>query len=590
MFKKYHCKSILLISILVVLFCFTSANAFMKGQNKYHELTETDCFRVPKIHKIFKQVLAAADTSSNRVPKLILTKDEVDPWVFCLKNGEVIISRKAIDACYQEVDQSVGDARISLLIGHELSHLAKDDFWEQSAFAFSSQETSGAMSDLFEDVMKNKELKADEYGFFYSSIAGFDVQLVLDYQGESFFQHWERYMMQDMSVPSKGDHPSADERTQRLDQKLIEFQEDLNLFYNGISLYQVGKFSSARTFLSAFKEEYPGRAVFNALGLIEYELAMEHLRKFNPQKADQFMLSTIVDTRTRAENLRKTFATRTKQSDDQAFKEHIEHAIDHFKMAKKKDPFYVPARINLSSALILADYNNEAITVLKEALSITQKTNNSQPLLTAQIYNNLAIARYKDGMQIDVDLSKKAMGYLSQSIESYQKLPASYYNLAVLSEINHLDAHGFFQTFLQFESTGNYAQIAENTLGISHTAQQRCPLDVIGESPIPLKPFMDAETDNLITKLGLSHKPNKIDGHVIDTYTNDKMKILCINRIVQLVDCVFEFSNHFSEIKMQLPRPCRVLETLADIKVFVYEGFALKVHDNHVLRVIYFTL
>ena len=33
-----------------------------------------------------------------------------------------------------------------------------------------------------------------------------------------------------------------------------------------------------------------------------------------------------------------------------------------------------------------------------------------------------------------------------------------------------------------------------------------------------------------------------------------------------------------------------VLETLADIKVFVYEGFALKVHDNHVLRVIYFTL
>jgi tetratricopeptide (TPR) repeat protein len=99
--------------------------------------------------------------------------------------------------------------------------------------------------------------------------------------------------------------------------------------------------------------------------------------------------------------------------------------------------------------LILADYNNEAITVLKEALSITQITNNSQPLLTAQIYNNLAIARYKDGLQIDVDLSKKAIDYLSQAIESYQKLPASYYNLAVLSEINHLDAHGFFQTFLQ---------------------------------------------------------------------------------------------------------------------------------------------
>ncbi|KPA19218.1 TPR repeat-containing protein [Candidatus Magnetomorum sp. HK-1] len=596
LFKQ--CLFVLIVSLIVFQPICAKPNELLNEQSKYHVLTETDHFRVPEIHKIFKQVVAAADISSNRVPWLMLTKDDVDPWVFCLKSGAVVISQKAIDVCYQNVDNSVGDARISLLIGHELAHLAKDDFWEQSAFAFSSpkqkETSSNAMSDLFENVMKKKELKADEYGFFYSSLAGFDVQLVLDYQGENFFQQLETHMNHDVPVESNCYHPPADLRTQTLYNKIIHFQKDLDIFNNGIYLYQVGKYSAALNFLNAFKEKYPGRAVFNTLGLIHYELAMDYLRKCKPQKAEQFMLATIVDTRTRAENLRGVQGSRTKKPDEHIFKIHIEAAIDHFKMSKKKDPFYLPARINLSSALILADYYNEALTVLNEALSITKEKNDVPPLLTAQIKNNLAIARYRDGLKIDVDLSSLAIDYLSQAIELYPKIPAPYYNLAVLSGITeqYNDTNEYFQQFLAFDATGNYAAIAENALDITHTNKQYYPLDIIGPSPIPLKQYqyMDAETDQKILTYKLEHKSYIIDGHVIDTYINDDMYVLCINRVVQLVDCLFESQKNFSEIKVQLQSPVRVLETLAGIKVLVYENFALKIFNNQVVRVIHFRL
>jgi len=83
-----------------------------------------------------------------------------------------------------------GDSRLAFLIGHELAHLAKDDFWHGSAFAAVSsykdetqvrriltsqlEKTGGSL-----DFVKTQELQADSYGIIYMTMAGYDPKAII---------------------------------------------------------------------------------------------------------------------------------------------------------------------------------------------------------------------------------------------------------------------------------------------------------------------------------------------------------------------------------------------------------------------------
>ena len=140
---------------------------------------------------------------------------------------------------------------------------------------------------------------------------------------------------------------------------------DLDLFGFGVRLYQLGRYEDALDFLSAFREKFPSREVFNNIGLARYALAVRHLAEYDRNRAFQYRLSTILDTRTEADKLRG-------DNTQQQFKENIREAIREFKAASEKDPSYLPARVNLSSALILAEKYSEAMAASDEALTISK--------------------------------------------------------------------------------------------------------------------------------------------------------------------------------------------------------------------------
>ena len=104
------------------------------------------------------------------------------------------------------MDENIGDARIAFVFGHELAHLAKDDFWHQTAFDAVQQfmpqsENKKEIAELLlntedvndstkaKEIRRKKELEADAYGLLYAVMAGYDAGLIAD-ENNNFFREW----------------------------------------------------------------------------------------------------------------------------------------------------------------------------------------------------------------------------------------------------------------------------------------------------------------------------------------------------------------------------------------------------------------
>jgi hypothetical protein len=84
---------------------------------------------VARAYRVFDRVRAAADVAGRRSPRLKVIASLTDPWAQALRDGYVLLSRGAVAICYRAGDPALGDARLAFVLGHELAHLAKDDFW-----------------------------------------------------------------------------------------------------------------------------------------------------------------------------------------------------------------------------------------------------------------------------------------------------------------------------------------------------------------------------------------------------------------------------------------------------------------------------
>ncbi len=103
-----------------------------------------------------------------------------------------------------------GDARLAFLLGHELAHLAKDDFsigprsWRSKNIqdggpppaaggnAEANRRRDGRVRQAIRDIVRIKELQADSYGLIYMTVAGYDPAVIV--RAASFFEQWVRQL------------------------------------------------------------------------------------------------------------------------------------------------------------------------------------------------------------------------------------------------------------------------------------------------------------------------------------------------------------------------------------------------------------
>ncbi len=570
----------------------------------FGELSPADEPLVSRVREVFERVRAAADKRANCDPRLLIIRNANEPWALCLEDGTIVLTQQALDICHQHVDPETGDSRVAFVLGHELAHLAENDFWDWQAFETVSRFGPGtkALQEILRllaipesvketdrardagnrkeflvipenvketnrarDARKRKELRADSHGLLYAAMAGYDPKAVVD-EGRNFLREWVGQITGEAAYG--GDHPDPDTRAAFLRSHMKSVADAYDLFDIGVRLCQVGNYSDALDFLTAFQKRFPSREVLNNIGLCHLQLAMGALGEYDPERACRWRLSLILDTETRAKSFRgEADARRT-------FKKEMRKAIRHLKEACEKDPHYVPARVNLSVAYMMTGKRHHALSSLEEVLTLGKDD--------PAALNNHAVAMHELQSHAKIDYSKQTVLALRRLTKTHPKFADPWYNLGqVLFEANRTAAKDAWREYLKLEHLGERAAIVRRKLGID-------PPDLVTRSSVmpPLVRPGKAYKEVRARLSDFHERPLELGNISARRFSGGDLHILILENTVRLVESRMRKKTRLSELNVGPKR--RTLPRCSGAKTFVYDGFALDVRDGMVERVVHF--
>lgn len=413
----------------------------------YGEVTPGEDATVARAHKVFDRVAAVADKNSKRLPKLVVVRTKRGPWAIALPDGHIVLSNEAVALCHDGASANEAEARLAFVLGHELAHLARDDFWHQEVHAFLAAAPETRDLDRTLDARRDttgKELAADDTGFIYAALAGYPVDMLLRSHGTQpdFLHQWTRQLGRE----SASVHPTADKRAAFLRERLEDLRGQLGFFEFGVRLSHFDQCDDALHFLRAFQKTYPGREVLNNVGYCHLRMAIEEME---PDRAYFYWMPLVLDGETRAEALvsrggpapkmLRQLATRQARS-------RLEEAVAYLRRAAEADSGYVPARINLAVAYLYLGRPHEARAALGEARELAPDDAAVQALEALSIYEQ---------SDADVDLWPTAIARLQQIATTRDAPDTAIFNLARLLAVRprSTEAHVYWNRLAQSART-----------------------------------------------------------------------------------------------------------------------------------------
>lgn len=318
----------------------------------YQELRPTEDPRAAKAHTIFQRLVQVAGKRPGVMPHLFITTR--DPWdlalPIALPDGGIILSKSALDLCYQ--DPAQGDDRLAFVLAHELAHQLNDDFWHLRFF----HDPTVAQTAGNKEQVVARELRADERGIIYAAMAGFNPHAIVTERPDvHFFADWVRALEALGRLAGASDmRPTPQERAEELRTHLRRLADTTSLFHLGLWYYYTGNYPQAIEAFDAFRATFPGREVYHNLAVSHHQLALQAYQKL-PSAAQSFPfhLSLTIEPLTRAS---KIYLERTRGKGEEpavVFRHHLHEAIRWYEEALSQEPDYPPAALNVSAALML---------------------------------------------------------------------------------------------------------------------------------------------------------------------------------------------------------------------------------------------
>ncbi|RKZ77678.1 MAG: hypothetical protein DRR19_27600 [Candidatus Parabeggiatoa sp. nov. 1] len=378
---------------------------------------------VRRVHQVFKKMKLVADKRHHRLPQLAIVEGfDTDCLIIALPDGHIVLSKQALDMIYKNVPLIHGDTRAAFVLGHELAHLANNDHWHR-AFLRVVRKTPS-----FRQLVKNyrgskginAEIEADDHGFIYAAMAGYPVDKLLadDSHQQNFLVYWEQQTFRRVN----NTHPRAEVRANLLRARLQALLDSLPYFHFGVRLSHFGRCFDGIYFLREFAQNFPGREVYNNLGVCELQKAQKVLGK----KAYLYWLPSVLDVTTPVDNLSLPYAHKGERST--LADEFLANAEDYFKSALDMEPSYLPANVNLA---ITAFYLGE----IYQARAAIEKARQLAPD-DLEIQGLRLVILYEDGEQSPyVDM----WPYIIQQLDLLAQQPNAplsvLYNMAKLLEL-----------------------------------------------------------------------------------------------------------------------------------------------------------
>ncbi len=485
--------SILLIAMAALSFPLFSAasDSQMESidywQRNYDELRPENDPQAKRAYEIFARLVGTAGSRPGLVPRLFIAKTEPRniSLPISIPDGSIIISKKTLEICAK--DPRLSDDRLAFVLGHELAHLLKDDFWHMKFFsAIKSAEKdkpsdAKLLSEIKEivgttDQVLAKELQADEFGIIYASMAGFSTSAIVTDDNVNFFAEWLKAADPEYSesAPKDPTHPTPEQRAETVKTRLRQVMRNVEVFELGVAFYRTGQFELAIHAFEKFLTYFPSREVYNNIAACHHQLALKYLSQTQSGAGPLFKMSLTIDPQTRASGI----SLRGEEEDlDRLFSEHLQKAVDLYEKAISLDTGYLPSHNNLACALILRGREGDAykaVGILKDSIRIGPQASDT--------LNSLGVAFYY------AENPKRAKECFLEALRIDPADVSPLFNLGRLAlETGQQDeCRQYWSRYLELDKTSHWAAVVRKLLNIenaeppSHLAAQQEKEKVLG--------------------------------------------------------------------------------------------------------------
>ena len=418
-----HFKQSLFLFILIAL-SFNSLAMNMLDELEYYiekyKLADSSNELVRRVDNVFKKVRRVADKNHKRPPHLAIIKGfntKNDPLAMALPDGGIVLSKHAIEVFYKNVSLADGDIRAAFVLGHELAHLAKDDFSHREFLHINSPLLSGLITTYRKQDGKQKEIEADAYGFRYAAMAGYRVDKLLakNKTNQDFFLYWQEQNFQAVN----DSHPNAATRAEHLQMRLRKLLDSVRYFHFGVRLSHFQRCDDAVYFFREFMNQFSGHQVYNNLGVCELQKA----RIFLGDDAYLYWFPSVLDVTVPTDKFSLPYNYKGERNT--LADESLKKAKEFFELAFKMDNNYVPAKINLAITTFYLEEYYEARAAIEKAHELAPNDLDIEAMR--------AVIIYEQGKQMPyVDMWPRVIHLLDNLMEKSNLPPSVLYNTAKL--------------------------------------------------------------------------------------------------------------------------------------------------------------
>jgi tetratricopeptide (TPR) repeat protein len=267
---------------------------------------------------------------------------------------------------------------LAFLLAHEVAHVIRDHHGLLSSYQHISVTAplppATPRKDEEARALQAMELEADRLGLLYTSLVG--------YQARAAIPILQKVIALTGSSPL---HPDPRQRAETLRATTRQITAHLELFSLGLVFLATGRYEEAARVYETFANLYPGREVYNNLGVAYHKWALLYGHE------DGWFRSVMVDPQTRARVTLKDITSSLVPDKEMhpLFRKYMDRALAAYRLAVESDPEYAVGHNNLGLAYLEAGEYDFAIGEFKRALRLDPK------LPTA--WNNRGIAYVKNG-------------------------------------------------------------------------------------------------------------------------------------------------------------------------------------------------
>lgn len=337
---------------------------------KPHVIDPGSDARVARAHRVFEHLLRAWD-GARVEPTLNVVESGAGPWAASLMDGNILLSRAALNACLK-MGAERGEHLLAFVLAHELAHQRADDLWHQKFFRLSGNQSPEVRRQMFSGLhfdegaiadLERREARADHDGLIVMSTVGYDPFYIVDRQ--DFFTAWVENLWGDSCAQAQTPAlrqacAQAGARAARARAQLATVAEQTTLFELGVQAFVAGRHAEAQRLFTVFGRDYPSRAVHFNIGAAYLAQALELARTLPEGAAPavrDFHYPLILDVTPQARPIAASAGKRggdaAVQRQRQLLRDHLHNAISYFEKAIRIDPQGRDAYLYLAMSYLL---------------------------------------------------------------------------------------------------------------------------------------------------------------------------------------------------------------------------------------------